>query len=86
VIRHRKAGVANQGVSDLANLGAGIFPRLMQMAPYGRRPAWIARLSSDDVQMKLRHNVADGGEVYFGIGEVAFDEFDTNASGKSSRS
>src|SRR5262245_10864696 len=44
------------------------------MTPHRRRPASVVRLSADHMQMKLRHDVADGGKVDFRTTQFLFDE------------
>src|SRR5947208_4022392 len=66
---------ARQQSCNAAEVGAGIFPSLVQMAPHRRRPTGIAGLSPDDMQVQLRHHVADAGEVHLGKAEGRFEEF-----------
>ena len=44
------------------------------MPPHWRRPAGIVWFSANDMQMQLRHDVADGGEVYFCVAEMMLNE------------
>ena len=46
----------------------------MQISPHRRGPTWIAVASTDDMQMKLRHDITDAGKIYFVIAEGAFYE------------
>ena len=65
----------NQQLAHFLNPASRIFSRLGKMAPHRRGPTGIVRFSADHMQVQLRHDVADCGEVYFAVAEMAFNEF-----------
>ena len=69
-----KRAIALQHLRYSFHLPRGIFPRLCQISPHGRRPARIVFTAADDVEMKLRHDVTDGGEIDFLVTEAALNE------------
>src|SRR6185436_10445119 len=72
---HRmKRTLARQQVGYEVDLGTGILSHRVQIAPHRRRPTRIAVAPTDNVQMELRHDIADAGKIYFVIAERGFYE------------
>ena len=66
--------ILSQRCGKTCDARGGIAIRFYKIAPYWRRPTRIIGAPADNMQMKLRHDVADSGKVDFANGEFTLYE------------